>query len=208
MHFGSQAEVGEMKVIGVENTLLGSLPFGGVGGGALVELHFSAPHHQGSDGEVEWGRGRVLLRESIHEELEIEGLVAVLVYLGLRTDELRPAYLYLPLYQRHEIDFRGDSRGLEHQGVSAVVESDVVQYEVPKQVHPQVSDADSALDFVLQKLRRNPCSPLLKGRNGRQNQQGQVYACQQTDEDAEYVFKYADRRPELSFSTCKDTKNK
>lgn len=86
-----------------------------------VEMQVSTSNHQSSYLEVEWGRGRVLRRESIHDELKVEGLVAILVDFGFRADKLRPAYADFLLDEGHKIDFRSDSRGLEHQGVSAVV---------------------------------------------------------------------------------------
>lgn len=167
MHFGCQAQVLQMQMLGAEDTLLGSLPFGGVGGGRYVETQLAAPHHQRTNGEVEWGRGRVLLRESIHDELEIEGLVAVLVYLGLRADELGSADAYFLLNEGQQIDFRSDSRGLKHQGVTPVVELHIVQNGVSQHVQPQFANADLALHLVRQNSRRSTRTPTLEGGQGR-----------------------------------------
>lgn len=108
-------------MVHVEPPSLGSLPLYGGTGGGLVELQLSSSHHQSTYFEVERGSGRVVLRESVYEELEVEGLVAVLVDFGFSADKLRPAYPYLLLEKWHEIHLRSDSRGLKHQRVPTVV---------------------------------------------------------------------------------------
>ena len=118
-------------MVHVEPPLLGSIPPYRGAGGDLVELQLSSSHHQCTYFEVEWGSGRVVLRESVHEELEVERLVAVLVDFGFRADKLRPTYADILLDEGHQIHFRSDSGGLEHQGVLAVVKFHVIQYNAP-----------------------------------------------------------------------------
>lgn len=120
-----------MQMVPVEPPLLGSIPLYGGAGGGLVELQLSSSHHQSTYFEVEWGSGRVVLRESVYEELEVEGLVSVLVDFGFRADKLRPTYADFLLDEGHQIDLRSDSGGLEHQGVLAVVKFYVIQYNAP-----------------------------------------------------------------------------
>ena len=194
-----EAQVLDVQVFGVELA-------GGEGFVKPVEAYFAASHHKCPQPQVERLRRCVLRREGIHEELHIEGCVAVLVEPDPCADELSAGDAHFLLHEGCEVHFCGNTRGLEHQRVALVVEHDVVENDASHHAYPQPSDAHAARCLLGQKLRHGICPPALEGGKRRQQEQCQIDDSHQANKDAEYVLQDSDKRTVFMCCACKGTK--